>query len=460
MKIDRQKICGALFGLTAALFFAACIDPLETSPQMPSGAAGGGKTGWVLVGIVDQEEGAADPAASPQARTLLPSLGVFYYKLEFTQQGRSEPALTQTISGTTLTQELDPGNYTLTVTAYKTGTTVAVAGGDASLEVLAGQVVSVTVPLALTLEQTGTGFLNYAVTLPQEITLTEGSLTLYPLSGDAAAVTIDVSGGLGGSETIPSGYYRLEFSIGGTIGGAGKFAAKTSVLRISDSLTTTVSYILTVADFNDTDAFYTAGNETEFASVLSAIRAAPETFAAISVTGDFSSPPVSLADMGYSGKTITLRGTGGGVREISLASQGSLFTVGAASSEPVLILQDITLKGISGNNAALVRVDKGALIMEGDSLVTGNTNNGYTGIRGGGVYVAGGTFAMKGSAAVSGNAVTIIRSSASNVYSYGGGVYVAGGTFAMEDSAVVSRNTVSASGTGTSNVYSYGGGVR
>jgi hypothetical protein len=93
-------------------------------------------------------------------------------------------------------QDLDPGVvYTLKITAYKTDPAIPAAEGSIPVTVLAGQAVSVTVPLILTVGQTSTGFLNYAVTLPTEITLTGGLLTLYPFSSGAASINIDLSGG-------------------------------------------------------------------------------------------------------------------------------------------------------------------------------------------------------------------------------------------------------------------------
>jgi hypothetical protein len=405
----------------AALSLAACGGILE-APAAADGGVSGGK-GRVIVSIA----GGLSPAEAAENaalinRTLLPELGALDYKLEFTRQGETESAVTKTVTTATLTQDLDEGNYTLTVTACKTGTNVAVAGGSAPLTVFAGQTVDVRVALALTPSQASIGFLNYAVTLPAGITLTGGLLDLYPLSGGAVSVNINLSGGLSDSEAIPSGYYRVQLSIyGSTIDGAGKFAAKTSILHINDSFTTTAAYTLGTGDFSDfSDIVYTAENQTELTAALNSIKAASGTAFTILVTGDFFSLPVSLADTGYNGKTITLRSAGGGVssiREISLASPGPLFTVGAASSELVFILRDITLKGMTGNNAALLRIDNGELIMEDGSVVAGNTNTSSASF-GGGVYVAdGGSLTMRGGASISGNTAC-----------FGGGVYVAGGS--------------------------------
>jgi hypothetical protein len=208
---------------------------------------------------------------------------------------------------------------------------------------------------------------------------------------------------------------------------------------------------------------YTAKNQAEMTGVLNSIRTASGITFTILVSANFSSSPISLVDAGYSGKSITLRGAGG-TREISLSSQGSLFTIGSGSSEPVFALRDIALKGINSNNTVLVKVDNGALIMKDGSSVIGNTNfPSSSSSYGGGVYVAdGGTFIMQGGASVNGNKVnTSTANTSSDCSSHGGGVYVAdGGTFIMQGGASVSGNTASIySAASFRSYYAYGGGV-
>lgn len=112
------------------------------------------------------------------------------------------------------------------------------------------------------------------------------------------------------------------------------------------------------------------------------------------VNDNISSPPVRLTDSGYGGKTITLRGNGGN-REISLSSQGSLFSISSGSVEPVFKLRDITLNGRIDNNTALLFLSKGELIMESGAVVTGNNTRG--------VCVTGGNFTIRDNASVNGN---------------------------------------------------------
>jgi hypothetical protein len=272
--MKNHTIKGFLGLLCMAAFFllSGCPGLLDGAPAGP-----GSKTGRAVISIAGAEELSAPETSSAAPRTFLPTPGVLNYKLEFTRQGETAPALALMLNTETLEQELDPGNYTLAVTAYKTGTTLVVAGGGAPLMVNPGQTTEVTVHLALN-QQTGTGSFTYNVTIPPEMTLERGLLTLYPLPG--APVTIDLSAGLSGAETIPSGYYRVQLSAYGTIGGMGKFAAKTSVLHINDYLTTTASFVLNAVDFTDTVS-YTAGNEAELSAALDAVRSALETFAII-----------------------------------------------------------------------------------------------------------------------------------------------------------------------------------
>jgi hypothetical protein len=439
--------------ILTALFAAACGGVLEAAPEAGGGISGG--KGRVIISIsgagdLAPEEAAESAAAAP--RTLLPEPGDLEYTLEFTRDGETEPALTRTITTAGFEQDLDSGGYTLKVSAYKAGTDEAVAEGIAEFEVSMEQSTDVTVTLALC--QTGTGSLDYSVALPGGMALIKGSLTLYPLSGGADPVNIDLSAGLSGSEEVSAGYYRARLSLYGVVGGAEKFAAKTAVLHIAVDTRTTASYAPDSGEFIDSGLYepYTAGNAAELAAAFNSIRAAAGTVFSILATEDFSSPPVILADAGYGGKIIILRGADA-PREISLDSRGSLFTVDAAASGLLFILKDITLKGLDDNDAALVKLDGGALIMEDGALVTGNTNSAAgSSSYGGGVYVAeNSSFTMQGGASVSGNTAS------SSSPSYGGGVYIAGGTFTMQGGASVSGNT--ASGPPSSNSISNGGGV-
>jgi hypothetical protein len=414
MKKRTGQAVSLLPGIAALCLLAACSLEPFTAP----GAAG--KTGRVVISIEAPEAA----ASASSARTLLPEYGEFDYTVKITKNENPTPVFNEPVPGTSITVDLEAGTYTVSVTAEKSGA-VLVAQGSGTVTVSLGEESPVTIWMANV--ASGTGTLEYTVKLPAEITLTGGSLALYPLSSGPAPVNIDLNAGLSGVvsgvKTVSAGYYRIRLLVYGAVGGVVKFAAKTAVLHITDALETRASYTLEPGNFFDIEP-YIAGSAMELADALNSIGATARTLFTILITEDFSSAPLDLADPGYSGKTITIRSApGGDVHEISLASQGSLFTIGSASSEPDIILQDITLKGMAGNNASLVKLDNGTLSMESGAAVTGNEN---ASSNGGGVYVAGGTLTMQDSALVSGN-------TASN----GGGVYVAEGGTLVKSGGVI-----------------------
>jgi hypothetical protein len=143
---------------------------------------------------------------------------------------------------------------------------------------------------------------------------------------------------------------------------------------------------------------------------------------------DESIAPKSLS---YSGRRvgITLLGFGG-ERKINLASNGNMFTV--SSNVTLTLDENITLVGRSENNASLVRVGNGSiLIMNEGAKVSGN-NSGSS--DGGGISISGGTFTMNGGE-ISGNTAT----------NAGGGVHVTNGTFTM-NGGMISKNTARGGG--------------
>ncbi|GHU15202.1 hypothetical protein FACS1894163_01100 [Spirochaetia bacterium] len=140
---------------------------------------------------------------------------------------------------------------------------------------------------------------------------------------------------------------------------------------------------------------------------------------------------------------------------VQLIEPGSLFTIGDGVT--LVLDENIILKGISNNSAALVQVNEfGNLVMQKNARITGNSVSPTSHSNGGGVDVFFGTFIMNDTASVSGN-----TSSAHG--SGGGGVHVNYGTFIMNGSASVSGNTTAAYSTYNGSSYavhaSSGGGV-
>jgi hypothetical protein len=167
------------------------------------------------------------------------------------------------------------------------------------------------------------------------------------------------------------------------------------------------------------------------------------TAARIGIDGDC--PPVIL-DGGTGAGKLTL---GDGVR-------GSLLAVGRGGRAA---LRNITVQGARDNNAPLVTVDGGSLILDAGALITGNSSSGGNG---GGVYVAnGGTLAMRAGSRISGNRVS--GSFGGPGGNGGGGVYADYGTaFTMTGGAISENRAESGRGQGLyawySRVVKTGGG--
>ena len=152
----------------------------------------------------------------------------------------------------------------------------------------------------------------------------------------------------------------------------------------------------------------------------------------IEVIADETIGPNSLSYSGKTNVTVQIKGDTE-TRTVSFSSSNSMFTVG--SGVTLILGNNITLKGYSGNNYSLVRINSGGCLVTRDgSLITGNVSS----QSGGGVYVSG-TFNMEGGK-ISENTVT------GNGY-VGGGVYVKDGTFTMSGGEI-SRNTALSGGNG------------
>jgi hypothetical protein len=157
----------------------------------------------------------------------------------------------------------------------------------------------------------------------------------------------------------------------------------------------------------------------------------------------------SQAPITISGMTITLVSDGANVIQLE-ADGGNLFTVesgatlklgGAASGE-------LTLRGISTNDDALVFVNGGTLELNANAKITGNTNSGNGSTYGGGVYVDGGTFTMNGGS-IEGNATD----------AGGGGVYVNAGSFNMKGGIIAGNQANMGGGVICRGSFEMSGGI-
>ena len=198
----------------------------------------------------------------------------------------------------------------------------------------------------------------------------------------------------------------------------------------------------------DDNAPFYVSNPSEFASALSAIRSSSESSFTIISTADMSLAPQDLALSAYENKTITLMGNSSS-RKIDLSNQGSLFTVG---SDVELILKDIILEGRSDNDASLVTVDGGKLVLNNGGKITGNTYN--TAVRetgGGGIFVDGGTLIITGGE-VSGNEVNGTVAEVA-----GGGIFAVNYGSVQMVNGTIKNNMVTSVYYGDGNIY--GGGI-
>ena len=136
-----------------------------------------------------------------------------------------------------------------------------------------------------------------------------------------------------------------------------------------------------------------------------------------------------------SGTSIALTSEGT-TASVILTSMGSLFTI---NNGVTFRLNNINLRGISDNNVALINVNGGNLVMDANTVITGNTSAGLTG---GGVYVHSGIFTMN-DGTISGNAV-----------SGGGGGVAVTGTFTMTGGTISGNSAAMGGG-----VYVLGAGI-
>jgi len=148
---------------------------------------------------------------------------------------------------------------------------------------------------------------------------------------------------------------------------------------------------------------------------------------------------VSPANLNYSGKTvgITLMGYGSD-RTITLASDGSMFTVG--SGVTFTLEDNITLIGRSANNARLVSVASGGSFTMNDGTISGNSMGGVS-------VSSNGSFTMNGGT-ISGNSMDGV-----SVFS--------NGTFIM-NSGTISGNTSNGTNYGSVNsngTFTMNGGI-
>jgi uncharacterized protein YjdB len=342
---------------------------------------------------------------------------------------------TYTISGVaagTYTIAVSKPGYSSAVISSFTVTTVNVTGRNATLNRtvtaldLSGLV---DIPLPATAPDT-------SVTLPGGAAgqYTSGSVTWQRTTGTGTVSTFE-----------PGTAYKVTFtlnaasgwSFSGLVSGDFSFSGAS---RVSAAITNGSSAALTLefptVQWTEVNT-NTASGSTSLIENLNWIKAngRPGENYTVTVVLDETIPTqiLNVGDSPYKliNVNITIQGDTP-TRTVRLSGTGPLFDlIGAGPTQKItLTLKDITLQGVSGNNAPLVRATTSAnLVMEAGSKITGNSYS-----YGGGVSVSGGNFTMTGGE-ISGNS------------SYnGGGVCLASSSFTMEGGKI------------SGNSSSYGGG--
>jgi hypothetical protein len=428
---------------------AACAD--IAGPETGSGEAI--PPGMGLARIRLAFEG---PAQS--VRTAVPNIGSLHFTLDFTAPGKT--AVNKMLSsGLTLVLALEPAAWNLEVRGYADSTqAVLKAAGSASFSVAGGMDESFNVYLAPYYSSGAKGSLSYSITLPDSVS--RAWFGLYPLdapesvTGTITSTTweTDISSSAGGTAIsavpdLPVGSYRAVIDL--YDGTNNRAATWTGAAHIHNGSTTSLTRTFAAADFAACPPPPTVTpTANTLTAKLDAALASPSGSYTIALTGaetDLASfVPKNLNVTANKNITVTIRGNG---KTVQL---GSLSLTATTGSSLTLVIQDLTLKKYSGNNAPMVQVNaRTTLLMKAGSLITGNSTTATTStpVRGGGVYVAG-SFVMSGGA-VSGNN----SNGASYSSVYGAGVYVGGGSFAMNGGAVSGNTCFSP------NVPVSGGGV-
>jgi hypothetical protein len=209
----------------------------------PSQSKRGADTGTVHI-VIDGES-AGDSAA---ARTLAPA------QTNFTRYTASFEGLDThddvNITGGSVSVELAPGDWTITVTAFTAADTAA-GRGSATRTVVSGQGVTADIIIAPIIGDGGTGDFRYSVTIP---VVDSGFLNLTDMSANTTAPGIsinlkDATGNSGGiaeaTRNLAAGYYLMNIHLEQS----GKYAGKTEVVHIYAGLVTEAVYAFTDADF-------------------------------------------------------------------------------------------------------------------------------------------------------------------------------------------------------------------
>ena len=425
-----QKLLEGILSIALLLALAACDNPLQRSSAGTEGLAPG--MGRAVVSI-----------ASGNAKTALPgTVELAEYRVSFTRTGAEVPAWSGLSAAVSLSVDLEPGPYAVSVTGYD-GSGEEAATGSGEISVSAGTLSSVVIQLGLGTD--GTGALRYTLAIGEGTAFQYAILSAYTLPQGSLQrdIRFENEGGLIG---LAAGYYRVSLSAFIVKDGVMQTHTKTTAVHIYPNQETALTLALDPYS-GALGTEYSAGTAAELDAALASIKNSGDKNALITITANFSHAPIPLTDGGYNGKSISIRSADtASVKTISLSGNGSLFTLGTSSVAPTLVLSEVKLTGHGSNDTALVKIDGGRALVAGGAELSGNSSvhtNGSS-YNGGGIAVESGALLRIYGGAVKNNTVSAFGTGS------GGGVVVRG-TFELYDGSI-DHNTVN-------DGASYGGGV-
>jgi hypothetical protein len=259
----------------AALLTAACVNPAYEPDGGNSAARFPADRGLVLLSV----GGGPVEAQAGVSRTVLPGGGGaadYGYMLFATSEDLEGEDFSLPVGGGEFQLELKPARWTLTVKAWEgavpdnpnaAGAPAPAFSGGASLEVTAGGVFPIAVPL---MPAGGTGTFSYTIDFPYfsygdgteyPANLSYGLLNVYPLEGGDAVKVIDLWHGIAADEagtgkkaagmvTLPAGWYRIAFDLSCDYKPARLYAAKSEVLIVYADRDSAYTDAFVAADFS------------------------------------------------------------------------------------------------------------------------------------------------------------------------------------------------------------------
>ena len=430
------------------LLFAACSNPLQkpisTTDSEPL-ADGMGRVTVYINGTGNE-------------RTAMPEgpLGIVEYEVAFIQQGQTQAAWRNTITSHSVTTDLFVGIYNVSVNGLNSnGQTVAFGTGE--VNVSTRELNSVQIHLRNAGQEAGTGTLRFVMDIDDTVFVKPTEIFIYTLPGGS----LETYRQLNDNEMqfyIPAGNYRVIISSLILKDGLLQSAARTLIAHVYVGNITTV-----LLELNENSGRigleYTVSTAAEFSAALNAIRTGSQRNVIITITGSFSIAPVSLTDTGFNNKEISIRSADpDSIHTITLSGNGSLLTVGSGQSSPSVALSDVIIAGHNANNAPLVRVAGGLLIINSGAQISGNRNHSTTAgqpVSGGGLIVEDGAVLKMYGGVIRDNTV----SSTDGFARLTGGALVVSGIFEMYSGLIEENNITPVPTNVTSNGVFLGSGV-